>query len=85
MDTFKGDIAGKQFYFKPQKDGQSYVVEPYRQTGMKSFKLVQRDPQQVDNKQKREWQIPDTENVTDEIRGMEAQFSDSVQERRSNP
>lgn len=85
MDTFKGDIAGKQFYFKPQKDGVSYVVEPYRQTGMKSFKLVQRDPQQVDDKQKREWQIPDTENVTDEIRGMEAQFSDSVQERRNTP
>jgi hypothetical protein len=81
MDTFKGDIAGRQFYFKPKNEGEFFIVEPYRQTGMKSFKLVKRTPADIDHKEKKEWLIPATENVPDVVRGMQSDFSDSVQAR----
>jgi hypothetical protein len=85
MDTFKGDFAGKQFYFKPKNNGESFVVEPYRQTGMKPFRLVKRQEQDIDHQAKREWLIPETDNVPDNVRAMENEFSDSVQARLAAP
>lgn len=80
MDAFKGTVEDKQFYFKTKDEGNSYLVEPYRQTGVKSFRIIKR---KADSDNKNEWQIPAEENVPDGIRNMETGFSDLIRERKA--
>lgn len=81
METFKGTFGDKQFYFKPKQEGAFYIVEPYRQLGLKPFKLTKRKTEDVDGIDKRVWLIPTEENIPQGVRNLELGFSDFIQEK----
>lgn len=82
MQTFKGDFGDKQFYFKPNKDKVSYVVEPYQQKGFKGFGMTQRPAGEVNVAEgKKEWVITPNETLPGWVTALEGDFSDYIQEK----
>lgn len=81
METFKGSFGDKQFYFKPKDNGETYLVEPYKQLGLKSFKLIKRNAAEIDKESNRAWLIPADESLPPGIRNLELGFSDFIQEK----
>ena len=82
MDTFKGIVGDLEYYFKP-KGNSEYLVEPYRHK-LKPFKIVKRAAKDVDGAAKKEWLIPHDENIPEQIRSSEPDFSNCIQERLSS-
>jgi len=80
METFKGSFGELQFYFKPKDEGETYLVEPYRQTRLKSFKLIKREKADINHEDKREWLIEIKDSIPVAIRDLELNFSDFIQE-----
>jgi hypothetical protein len=82
METYKGDFGDKQFYFKPQPDKASYVVEPYQQKGFKGFKMVQRPEAEVNAAEgRKEWLISPADNLPEWVLALEGDFSDYIKEK----
>jgi hypothetical protein len=82
MKTYKGDFGDKQFYFKPNKDGVSYVVEAYQQLRVKPFGMTQRPAGEVNIAAgRREWMITPNENIPEWVMALEGDFSDYIQEK----
>lgn len=80
MRVFKGQIGGLDYYFKPKGDNE-YLIEPYRHKETKPFKIVKRTLQDIDELDKREWLIPESEVIPNSIRERELDFSDYIQEK----
>ena len=82
MKTYKGDFGDKQFYFKPNRDGVSYVVEPYQQKGFKEFNMTKRAAGDVNIVEgRKEWVITPNETIPAWVMSLEADFSDYIQEK----
>jgi hypothetical protein len=82
METYKGDFGDKQFYFKPNKDKASYVVEPYQQKRLKGFTMTKRPAGEVNIAEgKKEWLITPNANLPEWVMALEPDFSDYIQEK----
>ncbi|HYD22224.1 MAG TPA: hypothetical protein VEB40_12165 [Flavipsychrobacter sp.] len=82
METYKGDFGDKQFYFKPQKDGVSYVVEPYQMKGFKGFKMIQRPDGDVSAAEgRKEWLISPVDGLPEWVIALEGDLSDYIQKK----
>lgn len=82
MKTYKGEFGDKQFYFKPNKDGVSYVVEPYQQLRVKGFGMTQRPAGEVNIAEgKKEWLITPKAELPEWVMALEGDFSDYIQEK----
>jgi hypothetical protein len=83
METYKGDFGDKQFYFKPNKDKVSYVVEPYQQKGFKNFTMIQRPAGDINAAEgRKEWLISPVEsNLPEWVIALEGDLSDYIKEK----
>lgn len=82
MQTYKGEFGDKQFYFKPNKDKVSYVVEPYQQLRLKAFAMTQRPTGEVNVAEgKKEWVITPNAALPEWVLALEGDFSDYIQQK----